>query len=57
LYAEIKEDSRRTLILISKIVQNTVNGLQFKEPYLKSMNGFIVENSEKIVIFMKKLGV
>lgn len=53
---EIGEKNRRALILISKVLQNTVNGAEFKEPYLLSMNGFVHGNIEKVKTFMKQLG-
>eukprot|EP01114_Cavostelium_apophysatum_P023993 TRINITY_DN923_c0_g1_i3.p1 TRINITY_DN923_c0_g1~~TRINITY_DN923_c0_g1_i3.p1 ORF type:complete len:644 (+),score=202.40 TRINITY_DN923_c0_g1_i3:491-2422(+) len=54
-FGEISETSRRTLILISKIIQNTVNGVEFKEAYMKSLNTFLADNSDRVKEFLKNL--
>ncbi len=39
--------TRRALILISKILQNIANGTQFNEEYMKPLNSFVKENTER----------
>jgi hypothetical protein len=51
----MKEQSRRTLVLISKIMQNVVNGAEFKEPYMKNMNTFVNGNLDKMKKCLQKL--
>jgi len=50
-------DSRRLLILITKVLQNLSNDVEFgsKEPYMTKMNDFIQSNRLKLVVFYEKL--
>jgi len=50
-------DSRRLLILITKVLQNLSNDVEFgsKEPYMTKMNDFIQSNRQKLVVFYEKL--
>lgn len=48
---------QRQLILVSKILQNLANGIQFgkKEEFMKKMNEFIETNIEKLQEFLEQL--
>jgi len=50
-------DSRRLLILITKVLQNLSNDVEFgsKEPYMAKMNDFIHSNRLKLTAFYDKL--
>jgi hypothetical protein len=50
-------DSRRLLILITKVLQNLSNDVEFgsKEPYMTKMNDFIQSNRLKLITFYDKL--
>jgi len=50
-------NSRRLLILITKVLQNLSNDVEFgsKEPYMTKMNDFIQSNRSKLVTFYDKL--
>jgi len=49
--------ARRLLILITKVLQNLSNDVEFgsKEPYMAKMNDFIQSNRQKLVAFYEKL--
>jgi len=49
--------SRRLLILITKVLQNLSNDVEFgaKEPYMAKMNDFVQANREKLAKFYDKL--
>ncbi|KYQ96896.1 Ras GTPase activation domain-containing protein [Tieghemostelium lacteum] len=52
-------DSRRGLVLVSKLLQNLANEMPFgvgiKEEYMQYLNDFITNNSERIHVFFDKL--
>jgi len=50
-------DARRLLILITKVLQNLSNDVEFgsKEPYMEKMNDFVHANREKLSKFYDKL--
>jgi len=50
-------DSRRLLILITKVLQNLSNDVEFgsKEPYMTKMNDFIQSNRPKLTTFYELL--
>jgi neurofibromin 1 len=50
-------DARRLLILITKVLQNLSNDVEFgsKEPYMTKMNDFIHSNRDKLSAFYEKL--
>lgn len=50
-------DARRLLILITKVLQNLSNDVEFgsKEPYMTKMNDFIHSNRLKLIAFYDKL--
>lgn len=41
--------------MIGKILQNVVNGTEFKEPFMNPFNQFVKDNAELIISFMKNL--
>jgi len=49
--------SRRLLILITKVLQNLSNDVEFgsKEPYMTKMNDFIQSNRNKLIAFYDRL--
>lgn len=52
------KEARRGLILVSKLLQNLANGVEFdgsKEEYMKSMNHFVTSNLKGLNIFFDKL--
>jgi hypothetical protein len=49
--------SRRSLVLLSKVLQNLANQVDFTEPYLGHLNAFIKENTAGIAKFMDDLVV
>jgi hypothetical protein len=51
--------ARRLLILITKVLQNLSNDVEFgtKEPYMAKMNDFIQSNRAKLTAFYEKLVV
>jgi hypothetical protein len=53
------QTARRGLILVSKLLQNLANGLEFgnKEPAMASFNPFISDNKEKVEAFFNILAV
>eukprot|EP00002_Diphylleia_rotans_P018460 TRINITY_DN3574_c0_g1_i5.p1 TRINITY_DN3574_c0_g1~~TRINITY_DN3574_c0_g1_i5.p1 ORF type:complete len:871 (+),score=139.07 TRINITY_DN3574_c0_g1_i5:51-2663(+) len=52
------EESQRTLVLISKVLQNLANGTEFgsKEAWMTEMNSFIIANDTKMKDFCALLG-
>jgi len=44
-------------LLISKVLQNVANGVQFKEEHMASMNDFVTRNREKIFGFFDTISV
>ena len=54
-FTDISENSRRTLVLISKILQNVINGAEFKEVYLKDLNNFVNQMQSSIRLCFQKL--
>jgi hypothetical protein len=53
----LSEKERRLLILVSKVLQNLANGVDFgnKEPYMQDFNSFIHENVPHVHKFFDKL--
>lgn len=53
----VTSKQRRTLILVSKVLQNLANGVRFgnKERYMTSANPFIEKNEGKLVLFLNEL--
>eukprot|EP00163_Fabomonas_tropica_P001240 TRINITY_DN1094_c0_g1_i2.p1 TRINITY_DN1094_c0_g1~~TRINITY_DN1094_c0_g1_i2.p1 ORF type:complete len:531 (+),score=91.00 TRINITY_DN1094_c0_g1_i2:231-1823(+) len=50
--------ARRNLVLITKVMQNLANGMEFgkKEPYMCRMNSFIRNNRLKMTSYLTKVG-
>ena len=59
LLTKVDQNLRRTLILISKSLQNLANGLDFgnKEPFMQDMNAFINDNKATVEGFFDNLAV
>jgi hypothetical protein len=57
IVSDIPEVPRRSLLLTSKIMQNAVNGVEFKEPYMLNMNSFVHNNLASLKQFMEALAV
>uniref|UniRef100_A0A6B2L3W0 Ras-GAP domain-containing protein n=1 Tax=Arcella intermedia TaxID=1963864 RepID=A0A6B2L3W0_9EUKA len=53
---EVSPNVRKSLVLISKCLQNLANGQKLKEDYLVDMNVFIEENLEPLETFLMKWG-
>jgi Rho GTPase-activating protein 1 len=53
---KVTPTSRRNLILISKVIQNLSNSIEFgiKEEYMGPMNDYIKENQDKVNDFLKR---
>ncbi|KAI9809635.1 MAG: hypothetical protein M1825_000067 [Sarcosagium campestre] len=51
------KEMRRGLLLIAKVVQNLANNVLFgaKEPYMYSLNDFLVENIYKVTTFLREI--
>jgi len=52
-----KQQARRQLILLSKVLQNLANGVKFgnKESFMVKLNGFIEQNQKKLVTFYDQI--
>jgi len=52
-----KQQARRQLILLSKVLQNLANGVKFgsKESFMVKLNGFIEANQKKLVTFYDQI--
>jgi neurofibromin 1 len=50
---------RRALVLVTKVIQNIVNGVGFgvKEPHMKVLNGFLERNSMTVMKFIGGIAV
>jgi len=45
-------ETRRTLLLIGKVLQNLANGTKFKEPYMAELNRFLIKNDKPMKEFL-----
>jgi len=56
---KITSKSRRSLVLISKVLQNLANDVEFgdKEPYMTAMNHFIIRKRKSLQAFFNQLAV
>ena len=52
-------DIRRSLLLITKVIQNLANNVIFgnKEPHMKVLNSFLSENSRQVAKFLSDTAV
>jgi neurofibromin 1 len=50
---------RRALLLVTKVIQNIVNGVGFgvKEPHMKVLNGFLEKNKAVVMAFLSGIAV
>jgi neurofibromin 1 len=50
---------RRALLLVTKVIQNIVNGVGFgvKEPHMKVLNGFLEKNGQTVMVFLEGIAV
>lgn len=50
VHTDLSTENQRTLILVSKVLQNLSNHITFgeKEPFMMFMNSFINKNSQKM---------
>lgn len=57
LIQSLSSKLRRTLILISKCLQNLANGVDFssKEAFMQPMNNFVHSNTEKLHLFLDEI--
>jgi neurofibromin 1 len=58
--ADVKEGTQRTLLLVSKMVNNLMNDVAFgdKEPFMVQLNGFLSQqNKEAVQRFIQRLTV
>jgi len=57
IISNVRPESRRKLILVSKVLQNIANGLEFgdKEEFMKITNPFIVSKFEAVESFVDEL--
>ncbi len=55
----ITSKNRRSLVLISKVLQNLANDVEFgdKEPYMAVMNYFIIKKRKALQEFFSELAV
>lgn len=56
LTSETRE-SRRGLLLITKVMQNLANNVVFREPHMQSLNDFLSENIRPVTKFLSDLAV
>ena len=59
LAGQISPGVRRGLVMISKVLQNLANGIEFgcKEAHMAILNPFIIENLAVVHMFFDKLTV
>lgn len=50
-------EARRIFILLSKIIQNLSNGVQFNERYMKDLNTLVDANRDKLVRFLEAVSI
>nr|XP_031861450.1 uncharacterized protein CI109_003054 [Kwoniella shandongensis]KAA5528522.1 hypothetical protein CI109_003054 [Kwoniella shandongensis] len=50
-------ETRRALLLITKVIQNLANNVVFKEPHMKVLNSFLSENIRQVTKFLSDIAV
>nr|XP_018259204.1 neurofibromin 1 [Kwoniella dejecticola CBS 10117]OBR81362.1 neurofibromin 1 [Kwoniella dejecticola CBS 10117] len=50
-------ETRRALLLITKVIQNLANNVIFKEPHMKVLNSFLSENIRQVTKFLSDIAV
>ncbi|WVF65508.1 hypothetical protein IAT40_000236 [Kwoniella sp. CBS 6097] len=51
------KETRRALLLITKVIQNLANNVVFKEPHMKLLNNFLSDNIIPVTKFMSDLAI
>ncbi|OCF40958.1 neurofibromin 1 [Kwoniella heveanensis CBS 569] len=51
------KETRRALLLITKVIQNLANNVVFKEPHMKLLNNFLSSNIIPVTKFMSDLAI
>lgn len=50
-------ETRRALLLITKVIQNLANNVVFKEPHMKVLNSFLSDNIKQVTKFLSDIAV
>lgn len=50
-------ETRRALLLITKVIQNLANNVVFKEPHMKVLNPFLSDNIKQVTKFLSDIAV
>ncbi|WWC91180.1 uncharacterized protein L201_006121 [Kwoniella dendrophila CBS 6074] len=50
-------DTRRALLLITKVIQNLANNVVFKEPHMKVLNSFLSDNIRQVTKFLSDIAI
>ncbi|OCF79181.1 neurofibromin 1 [Kwoniella mangroviensis CBS 8886] len=50
-------ETRRALLLITKVIQNLANNVVFKEPHMKVLNNFLSDNIRQVTKFLSDIAV
>ncbi|KAK8844111.1 hypothetical protein IAR55_006905 [Kwoniella newhampshirensis] len=50
-------ETRRALLLITKVIQNLANNVVFKEPHMKVLNSFLSDNIRRVTKFLSDIAV
>ncbi|WRT69099.1 uncharacterized protein IL334_006083 [Kwoniella shivajii] len=50
-------ETRRALLLITKVIQNLANNVVFKEPHMKVLNNFLSENIRQVTKFLSDIAI
>ncbi|KIR99934.1 neurofibromin 1 [Cryptococcus deuterogattii 2001/935-1] len=50
-------ETRRALLLITKVIQNLANNVVFKEPHMKVLNSFLSDNIKQVTKFLSDIAI
>ncbi|OXB36317.1 neurofibromin 1 [Cryptococcus neoformans] len=50
-------ETRRALLLITKVIQNLANNVVFKEPHMKVLNPFLSDNIKQVTKFLSDIAI
>ncbi|WVQ63868.1 uncharacterized protein L199_002024 [Kwoniella botswanensis] len=50
-------ETRRALLLITKVIQNLANNVVFKEPHMKVLNNFLSDNIRQVTKFLSDIAI
>ncbi|WVR09039.1 hypothetical protein IAU60_006099 [Kwoniella sp. DSM 27419] len=50
-------ETRRALLLITKVIQNLANNVVFKEPHMRVLNSFLSENIRQVTRFLSDIAL